>query len=673
MFGNTILARDATAMNYFSIKSDGTTSTYGNDNANMQFVDVDNDNTTFNSSSADLVLPSGTNTIKYARLYWGGRIRVGDNNYANRMTVKIRKGTSGSYQTVTAPVAQYDETRLLNNNGSNNDEYAYQAYVDVTSYIQNNGAGTYTVGNIAATTGSRGSGGFYGGWGLVVVYENNTLPYKSVRLYDGFLLVEDGATRTINLTGLNAPNNQLSAGDAYMTTFAWEGDANLAATSGNPNGDYIKVNGNIVSNAVNPSTNMWNGTISKNGVHVTTKNPNYVNQMGIDIDELQVGNYNIGANATSVTVEFGTEADQYFPSVFAFSMAAKDPTIYLDKTVMDNTPPLGTVQANDILTYTLSGGNTGAGAADNCVIVDTIPAGLTYIPGTLEVISAPGTSTGIKTDAQGDDIAFAGTDNGKQYIKFYIGTGATANSGGTLASGETYSVRFKVKAPSTVNALVSYINTARITGVSQGGDPVVDDGTAVIGPQETTLAVKLGSFTVKKTGSLAQLDWVTLNEIKNDRFEIERSTDGVNFGKVGEVKGAGTTTESSNYQFADPVGSVAAGIIYYRLRIVDIDGKATYSKIVALKLNGSIAIREYTVYPNPFTSNIKLNINSTKETAVTIRISNTSGQALVNRVVTLQPGDNVVVLRDLDALKTGIHFMEIMTEDGQITQKIMKK
>jgi hypothetical protein len=142
---------------------------------------------------------------------------------------------------------------------------------------------------------------------------------------------------------------------------------------------------------------------------------------------------------------------------------------------------------------------------------------------------------------------------------------------------------------------------------------------------------------------------------------------------VGEVKGAGTTTESSNYQFADPVGSVAAGIIYYRLRIVDVDGKATYSKIVALKLNGSIAIREYTVYPNPFTSNIKLNINSTKETAVTIRISNTSGQALVNRVVTLQPGDNVVVLRDLDALKTGIHFMEIMTEDGQITQKIMKK
>jgi uncharacterized repeat protein (TIGR01451 family) len=395
--------------------------------------------------------------------------------------------------------------------------------------------------------------------------------------------------------------------------------------------------------------------------------------MGIDIDELQVGNYNIGANATSVTVEFGTEADQYFPSVFAFSMAAKDPTIYLDKTVMDNTPPLGTVQANDILTYTLSGGNTGGGAADNCVIVDTIPAGLTYIPGTLEVISAPGTSTGIKTDAQGDDITFAGTDNGKQYIKFYIGTGATANSGGTLASGETYSVRFKVKAPSTVNALVSYINTARITGVSQGGDPVVDDGTAVIGPQETTLAVKLGSFTVKKTGSLAQLDWVTLNEIKNDRFEIERSTDGVNFGKVGEVKGAGTTTESSNYQFADPVGSVAAGIIYYRLRIVDIDGKATYSKIVALKLNGSIAIREYTVYPNPFTSNIKLNINSTKETAVTIRISNTNGQALVNRVVTLQPGDNVVVLRDLDALKTGIHFMEIMTEDGQITQKIMKK
>ncbi|HVZ56973.1 MAG TPA: T9SS type A sorting domain-containing protein [Chitinophagaceae bacterium] len=664
--GNNVIAAEVhqstacsgTADLYFDLSFTGTTQTVSN---------------TFNSSSSDLVLPAGTNTIKYARLYWGGRINTGDANYATRKTVMIRKGTSGNYQTVTAPAAQYDETLLLDNSGTNNDEYAYQAYVDVTSYINNNGAGTYTVADIAVTTGTRGSGGYYGGWGLVVVYENSNEPYRTVRLYDGFLLVQNGATQTINLTGLNAPNNTLSASDAYMTCFAWEGDANLAATTSNPAGDYIKVNGNVVSNAVNPSTNMWNGTISRNGSQVTTKNPNYVNQMGIDIDEIQVGNYNIGANATTVSVEFGTEADQYFPSVFAFSMVAKDPTISLDKTVKDQIAPFGTVQANDILTYTLSGGNTGQGAANNCVIVDTIPAGLTYVGGSLEVVTAPGVAAGFLTDAQDGDIGYVGTDGSKTYVKVFIGNGASGTSGGSLANGDSYILRFKVKAPANANSLVSYINTARITGLTQGGDPVVDDGTAVIGPMATTLDVKLGSFTVQTVAGNAQLDWVTLSETRNDHFVIERSTDGIRFDGVGDVKGAGTTSYTTHYRFSDPLAGVAASVLYYRLRIVDIDGKSTFSKIVALRLGGSVAIRNYTVYPNPFTGNIKLSISSTKETGATIRISNAAGQVLVNRTVTLQPGDNVVVLGNLDALQTGLHVMEILTEDGHISQKIMKR
>lgn len=621
---------------------------------------------TFNSSSADLILPGGTNSIKFARLYWGGRINVNDANYANRQKVLIRKGTSGAYASVTAPGAQFDDVTISSSDS------AYQAYIDVTNFIQSNGSGTYTVANVAATTGSVSGGGNYAGWAIVVVYENTALPYRSVRVYDGFLKVSDGATQNITLSGLNAPNNPLNASDAYMTSFAWEGDANLAATSGNPNGDYIKVNNNTLSNAVNPATNMWNGTISTSGAHVTTKNPDYKNQMGIDIDQLDCGTY-IAPNSTDVAVEFGTESDQYFPSVFAFTMVAKDPTIYLDKTVSDNLAPFGNVQANEILTYTISGGNNGPGAANNCFIVDTLPAGLTYIPGSLEIVSSPGATPGFRTDTQDADIAYLGTFNGKQYIKFFIGNGATGSAGGTLAAGETYSVRFKMQTPNNANSLVTYNNTARISATDPGGNPIVDDGTAIIGPMGSPLAVKLGSFTVKKNGTMAELNWVTLSETKNDRFEIERSTDGVNFSKVGEVKGAGTTTSSTSYQFNDPIGSLSAGIIYYRLRDIDIDGKPSFSKIVALKLNGSLAVKDFSVYPNPFTSNIKVNINSTKETAMTIRISNASGQSLINRVVTLQPGENVVVIKDLDALKTGIHFMEIISDDGRIVQKLMKK
>lgn len=635
----------------------------------MSFTGTTNATNTFNSSSADLVLPAGSNSIKYARLYWGGRISSGDARYASRNTVKIRKGTSGPYQTITAPFSQVDQTALTSTH------YAYQGYFDVTNFINTQGAGTYTVADVPVTTGSVGGGGYYGGWSLVVVYENSNVPYRSVRLYDGFLLVEDGATQTINLTGMNAPGNTMAAADAYMTAFAWEGDANLAATSGNPLGDFIKVNGNVVSNLpANPSTNMWNGTISKNGVHVTTKNPDYKNQMGIDIDELQVGNYNILPNSTQVTVEFGTEADQYFPSVFAFSMLSKDPTIYLDKAVSDATFPYNIVQANEILTYTLSGGNIGEGAAVNSFIVDTLPAGLTYVPNSLEFVSSPGVSAGIKTDAQDGDQAFKGVNGSKHYVKFFIGTGATGTTGGSLLQNQNYTVRFKVQAPPTATALTTFNNTARLyaNGESSGIE-YTDDGTAFIGPQGSSLPVKLGSFTVKKAGANAQLDWLTVSETKNDRFDIERSTDGVNFTKMGSVDGAGTTTDKNAYQYSDALSSVSSKIVYYRLRTVDFDGKSEFSKIVALHLDGNGIVKEYTVYPNPFTSNIKLNISSARETNVLIRITNTAGQAMVTRSVNLQPGDNIVVVKDLDVLPKGIHLMEVISEDGKLVQKILKK
>lgn len=84
LIGNTSMAIrrnntiDLTRMNETSNASNGQGglgfSQYGNNSSNMQFVDIDNTTGTSNSSSADLILPTGQNTIKFARLYWGGRI-----------------------------------------------------------------------------------------------------------------------------------------------------------------------------------------------------------------------------------------------------------------------------------------------------------------------------------------------------------------------------------------------------------------------------------------------------------------------------------------------------------------------------------------------------------------------------------------------------------------------
>ena len=623
---------------------------------------------TTNSSSANLILPGGTNTIKYARLYWGGRINksVITASPDTLRKIKMRKGTTVGYSDVLAPAANVDLFSLSNT------ETVYQTYIDVTAFLQAHGVGTYTIANLPASTGSVGSGGHYAGWAIVVAYENLSLNYTSVRVYDGFSQIYDTGTpvtQTVVLDGLNVPNNPLIASDALMATMVWEGDGNLGATASNPAGDYLKVNNVAVSNAVNPVTNFWNGTISKDGAFVTgTKNPDYYNQMGIDIDEVNVGNgYGILPNATSVTIEFGTEADQYFPSVFTFAIRMKDPVITLDKTVKDaNNNTL--VEPNEILTYTLSGTNIGPGAAYNTVIIDSLPSNITYVAHTLEVVSAPGCTAGIKTDAADNDNAQEGTNAGRDYVKFYIGTGCSGTSGGELDLGINYELKFKVQAPAIP---ASVINTARITANSQAGEQFIDDGTAIISPQGGPLDVKLSSFTAILSNNNGLLTWVSESEINNNHFEIERSDDAVKFEKRGSVAGNGNSSSKKTYTYTDPLNT-ASKIVYYRLKMVDNDGKYDYSKIIAIRLNGSVNTESFSVYPNPFISDIKVKLSSQEDEIATFRIISFDGREVLSRKVTVQKGENIVVLKDFGTLSNGNYILEVTTATDKYISKITK-
>ncbi|MFC4261356.1 T9SS type A sorting domain-containing protein [Ferruginibacter yonginensis] len=619
-----------------------------------------------NASSADLVLPSGTNTIKFARLYWGGRISSTIAAVADTLKkVKIRKGNSGIYTSLIAASTSTDQQVLASG------DIAYQSYVDITSFIQGNGVGTYTVANIPVNAGSTSGGGNYGGWCIMIAYENLARPYNSVRIYDGFSQVFNSGsqvTQVVNLTGLNVPSNTLALGDAIMSTMVWEGDANLGASTNSPAGDYIKVNDIAVSNAVNPVTNFWNGTISKNGAFVTSKNPNYSNQMGIDIDEVQVGSgYGILPNATTVKIEFGTEADQYFPSVFAFQILMKDPVITLNKTVVDANLN-GLLEPSEELTYTLTGSNLGPGTAYNAVIIDTLPSNVTYKANSMVIVAAPGILVPTpQTDNVDGDFASKGTQNGKTFLKFNIGTGATSTAGGQLPVGGVYTVTLKVTANSVTGAV---INTARITTNSQAGDVFTDDGTALIAPN-TTLAVTLLDFKAALVNNFGYLTWSTENELNNDYFDVERSDDGVNFVKLGTVAGNGTTTTTQLYSYNDKK-AMNASIVYYRLKIVDLSGRATYSKIIALRVKGALN-NSLSVFPNPFEDNIKISYNSAIVTVAQCRILSFDGKEVLNRKVTLQRGENIVVLNDLNNLASGSYMLELNTGDEKLIKKIIKK
>lgn len=657
IIGNTLMAQ-------YSVNGSGDTTFANAMNSNttgngrsMSHIDMDGVAGTRNSSMSKLIVPAGSSVIN-ARIYWGGMaMKSGAGSFdmsltANR-TIKFRKG----YGTYTDVVAQtYDVVDW-------GDYVVYQCSAPVTISGDPNDA--YWAGNIAATSGNYTSGtGAFAGWSLSVVYKNTTLPYKNIRVYDGYQWVYSGGsstTSTIVLSGLSIPTGVGT--DARMGALVWEGDGDLTQ-------DRITINGTTFSDALNPAANPWNGTISTNGAVLPSNSrfPYLANQMSIDIDQINVSAY-IPTNSSSATIALTTEQDSYYPSVIAFSSNSSAPSITLDKTGTTSLAPFNLLNPDELVTYTMTGANVGGSPITNCFIVDTIPFGLTYEPGSLVINSnAPGGPTGALTDANDADAAFKATAaGGKNYVKFFVGRDAAF----TLLPGDTYSISFKARTPSNANPTLSVYNTARIDGIS-AGIHYFDDGSAIIGPGGITLAVKLTDFKVSKDNSSALLKWTTSGELDNDRFEVERSTDGISFTKAGTVFGNGTTSEVKNYQFTDPlVGN--ANIIYYRLRIVDLDNKATYSKIVALRLNGLATLNNFTVYPNPFTSNVKMQINSTREETITVRINNAAGQQEINRSVKLQPGDNIVVIQDLDALKPGVHIVEIISEDGKIGQKIMKK
>lgn len=656
IIGNTLMAQYSVSSGDTTFANAMNSNTTGNGRS-MSHIDMDGVAGTRNSSMAKLIVPAGSSVIN-ARIYWGGMaMKSGTGSFdmsltANR-TIKFRKG----YGTYTDVVAQtYDVVDW-------GDYVVYQCSAPVTIGGDPNDA--YWAGNIAATTGNYTSGtGAFAGWSLSVVYKNTTLPYKNIRVYDGYQWVYSGGsstTSTIVLNGLSIPTGVGT--DARMGALVWEGDGDLTQ-------DRITINGTTFSDALNPASNPWNGTISTNGAVLpsTSRFPYLANQMSIDIDQINISAY-IPTNSSSATIALTTEQDSYYPSVIAFSSNSSAPIITLDKTGTTSVAPFNLLNANELVTYTMTGGNVGGSPLTSCFIVDTIPFGLTYEPGTLVINSnAPGGPTGALTDANDADVAFKATAaGGKNYVKFFVGRDAAF----TLLPGDTYSISFKARVPANANPTVSVYNTARIDGISAGVH-YFDDGSAIIGPGGITLAVKLTDFKVSKDNNSALLKWTTSGELDNDRFEVERSTDGISFTKAGTVFGNGTTSEVKNYQFADPLVS-NANIVYYRLRIVDLDNKATYSKIVALRLNGLATLNNFTVYPNPFTSNVKMQINSTREETITVRINNVAGQQEISRSVKLQPGDNIVVIQDLDVLKPGVHIVEIISEDGKIGQKIMKK
>ena len=155
----------------------------------------------------------------------------------------------------------------------------------------------------------------------------------------------------------------------------------------------------------------------------------------------------------------------------------------------------------------------------------------------------------------------------------------------------------------------------------------------------TPLPVELISFEPKCIDNQTVIKWTTAAEINNSHFEIQHSTDGTSWSTIDSVQGAGNSTTVINYEQPVKVNSNQE-VDYYRLKQVDFDGTSAHSDIKTCSCDGGLEITS--LYPNPSDGEVNILINSTEGGTLSLKIYDTLGKLIVNDVLTIQQGANVI-------------------------------
>jgi len=173
------------------------------------------------------------------------------------------------------------------------------------------------------------------------------------------------------------------------------------------------------------------------------------------------------------------------------------------------------------------------------------------------------------------------------------------------------------------------------------------------------LPIVLKSFNVSKSGNVNELFWQTASETNNDYFTIERSGDGRTFDAIGEIKGAGNSTEEKHYEFTDE--NPLPGINYYRIKQTDFDGQYSYSEIRSVRHTGkgNVAI-------SPRSTDGRLDISTDME-SYDVALYSSAGQE-VARFNALAGHQTV----NIEALQAGVYFVKVMSGTESETVRVIK-
>ncbi|KXX89647.1 MULTISPECIES: isopeptide-forming domain-containing fimbrial protein [Bacillus] len=509
---------------------------------NKMTVDVDNDDSTFNSSTGAFPnIPAGSK-VKKAYLFWTAAMGLPGNIADRKVTedqvrqpVKMKMGNK-EYADVTADsIRKADYLPYISNYSGSG--AGYVAYADVTNVIAQQGISqTLTVANVPQIKDVTGGGYYWGNWNLILVYENYKETVKDMKIWEGLVSQKSTAWTDISVNKINTPKE--GAFKAKFSYFSSQGDPAEKDGYAYDYGEYdfgagyIKIkNINGKDNDANDSS-MTEVQVDGTNEFVTKKypgyNPDWTNSFSTDIHTYHLeGPTQVKNDLKEAKMRFranGGGGDIYVLNNATFVTEHNAPNLQVDKKALDSAgKEVKEIKAGEEFTYQIEVKNdtkNNQAPVSNVKGFDKLDNRLEYVPGSIQYIS--GSNKGNKTDNASDDEA----EFVNNQIDFRVGEGANAKDGGVLKPGESAIITFKVKVKASVQSDTTIKNIVAVKGKdsTEVNYETTDDANVTVTlPKEVPGEIearKIASNKTPKLGDEVEYRITFKNKTKDGRLDV---------------------------------------------------------------------------------------------------------------------------------------------------------
>ena len=185
------------------------------------------------------------------------------------------------------------------------------------------------------------------------------------------------------------------------------------------------------------------------------------------------------------------------------------------------------------------------------------------------------------------------------------------------------------------------------------------------------LPVELIGFEAKGKGTAIEISWETSAEINSDYFSVLKSTDGINFEEIGQIKAAGQSSELLDYLSIDYDPNF--GTNYYKLVNYDFDGSFQESDVEVVYFAGE-NLNDFSanIYPNPIYSEANFDFIANEEGKYALKVYNINGAIIYSSDLLAVEGLNSFKL-NMDIYRSGKYIVQIISPSEKVITSSVKK